>query len=214
MRLHRALRSDWSDIAPQQRTTVQRWAAGSRGVITPGNLVSLAGGVLVVWGLYEISHRQLVTGVTAILVGRLADILDGIVADATQTKSPLGEALDASLDKLLIVLALYVLLHDHLLPLPVGIGMAVHAVYSIGVSSVARAWNVDLHPSRAGKLGALFEWLSVGLYLLSDIFRQQQQSITLTRDIAAISFGLFVVTSVMSSLHYTQHVYFKQTMRS
>ena len=212
MKLHRATRSDWSEVAPVQRNIWQRWAAASHGVITPGNIVSFIGVVLVVSGLYDLEHSQLIGGTAFLLIGRLADILDGLVADYTKTKSPLGEAVDATVDKILIVAALYVLIDKQLIPLLVGAFMAVHAVYAIGVSSVARKIRVDLHPSRAGKLGAFFEWTCVGLYLLGDILNSQHHSTSLTRGVAAICFAAFVVTAVISSLNYTRTAYYKRTM--
>src|SRR5580700_510193 len=155
MKLHRALRSDWSEVAPQQRTLWQRAAACSHGVITPGNFITLIGAVFVIIGLYDLAHAQLITGVALLLIGRMADILDGMVADHTKTKSPLGEAVDAATDKILTIVALYVLLDNQLIPLIVGLVMAVHAVYNILVSTVARRLHVSLHPSSTGKLSAL-----------------------------------------------------------
>jgi phosphatidylglycerophosphate synthase len=214
MKLHRALRSDWSDIAPQQRTLWQRWAAGSHGVITPGNLITIIGAALVIGGLYEIAHNRLISGVSMVIVGRLADVLDGLVADYTKTKSPFGEGLDASIDKVLIIIALFVLLDKHLIPLPVGIAMAIHAAYSAGVTTVASQLHVKLHPSRAGKSGALFEWACVGFYLLVDILKQQQHSITIARAAALLCFGLFIVMSIWSGANYARNIYYKKTMRA
>jgi phosphatidylglycerophosphate synthase len=214
MKLHRAVRSDWSDIAPQERTIFQRWAACSWGIITPGNLTTLIGAALVVGGLYELSQGRLISGTAMIIVGRLADILDGMVADYTKTKSPVGEAVDASIDKVLLILALYVFLSKHLLPLPVGIVMAAHAVYSTAVTSVASRAQVRLHPSRAGKLGALFEWVCVGLYLLADILTQQQHSTTFAHNAALVSFGVFVIAAIWSGINYARNIYYKRTMGS
>jgi len=214
MKLHRATRSDWSEIAPLQRNIWQRTAASTRGVITPGNIVSLIGVILVVRGLYALSHGQLIGGTAALLIGRLADILDGLAAELTKTKSPLGEGVDATVDKILIVAALYVLIDKQLLPLVVGLVMAVHAAYAIGVSSVARKLRVHLHPSRAGKLGALFEWTCVGFYLLSDILKHLQHRISLAHAAAVICFVAFVVAAFISSLNYTRTAYYKRTMHS
>lgn len=214
MKLHRALRSDWSEVAPQQRTLWQRCAAGSHGVITPGNLITLIGAILVLRGLYDLAHAQLITGVAMLLIGRMADILDGMVADYTKTKSPLGEAVDAATDKVLTILALYVLLDKQLMPVIVGSVMALHAVYNIAVSTVARRLHVSLHPSSTGKLSALFEWACVGLYVFGDILKQQHHSNTATNVIALISLGLFIITAAWSSLNYTRSVYYKQTMKS
>lgn len=214
MKLHRAVRSDWSDIPPQQRTIWQRWAAGSRGFITPGNIVSLIGAALVVRGLFYLGEGRLVDGIWTIIIGRFADILDGMVADYTKTKSPLGEIVDASVDKTLLVLALFVLLDKHLLPLLVGIVMAVHAVYNIVVAYIARTLKINLHPSRAGKLCAAIEWVCVGLYLLSDTLRQEQHSTTFIHGVALLSFVIFVIAAIWSSINYTRNVYYKQVMRS
>jgi len=213
MNLHRAVRSDWSDIPPQQRTIWQRWAAGSRGILTPGNIVSLIGAILVIRGLFYLAEGRLVDGIWILLLGRLADIVDGMVADYTKTKSPLGEAMDATVDKILIILSLYVLLDKHLVPFIVGGLMAVHAVYNIGLSTVARKLTVSLHPSRTGKISAVFEWACVGFYLLKDILEQHHSNATLTHDAALLSFALFVITATWSSLNYTRNVYYKQTMR-
>lgn len=214
MKLHRALRSDWSEVPPQQRTVWQRCAASSHGVITPGNLITLIGAILVLRGLYELAHAQLITGIAMLLIGRMADILDGMVADYTKTKSPLGEAVDAATDKVLTILALYVLLDKSLIPIIIGVVMAVHALYNIAVTTVARRLHISLHPSLTGKLSALFEWASVGLYVFCDILEQQQHATTAVRVIALISFGLFIATAAWSSMNYTRSVYYKRVMRA
>lgn len=213
MSLHRAIRSDWSNVAPQQRNFWQRLAAGSRGVITPGNFISLLGAILVVYGLWVLTEHHLREGFELVFVGRMADILDGFVADRTKTKSPLGEAIDASTDKILVVCALVILLDHQLLPLFVGICMAIHAAYVSSISIIARRLRVAIHPSRSGKLCGAFEWLCVGFYLLSDVLKQDQSSTTFAHDAALISFGLFVITACLSAAHYTQNLYYKQAVQ-
>jgi phosphatidylglycerophosphate synthase len=214
MDLHRATRSDWSNIPPQQHNLWQRLAAGSHGIMTPGNIISLLGALSVLRGLFFLSNGQLVDGIWTIFIGRLADILDGMVADYTKTKSPLGEVIDASVDKVIILIALFVLLDQHLLPWPVGLVMAGHALYNIGVSTVARALGVSLHPSQAGKLCAVFEWGAVVFYLFSDFLNQEHHSITLSHGLAVLSFCLFVIVALWSSLNYSRIVYYKQVTRS
>ena len=212
MSLHRAIRSDWSEVPPQKRNIWQRWAAASHGVLTPGNLISIIGAALVIFGLYLLTQDYLISGFATVIVGRLADILDGLLAELTKTKSPLGEGVDASIDKILIVVSLFVLLDRQLIPLLIGIVMAIHAIYMIVLSSISRRVKTFLHPSRSGKLCAVFEWLSVGLFLLYDIFKQQNISTTIVFMFALISFGLFVYSAIWSTLNYTRKVYYKQTM--
>jgi phosphatidylglycerophosphate synthase len=213
MSLHRAIRSDWSDIPPQQRNIWQRWAAASRGVIAPANLVSIAGAVLVLYGLYLLSTEHILRGATYIFVGRMADIFDGYVAEHTKTKSPFGEALDASVDKILIILALVIVFDKHLVPLIVGIGIAIQTVYVTGLAIVARRLSGGLHPSRSGKISTALIWLSTGLFLIVDVLKQRGDSLTFARGAAYSCFGLFLITALWSSVNYTRYVYYKRKMR-
>ena len=130
----------------------------------------------------------------------------GMVADYTKTKSPLGEAIDATVDKILLILALYVVLDKSLVPVAVGVFMAIHATYNIGVSVVAHKLKASLHPSRSGKLSAAIEWVCVGLYLLVDILKQHHHSTTAAHAVAIISLVIFVLAGVVSSVNYTRSV--------
>lgn len=213
MSLHRALRSDWSAVAPQERNIWQRWAAVSHGVFTPGNIISVTGGALVIWGLVLLSRNGLITGSGAIIIGRLCDLLDGLVAEHTKTKSPLGEFVDATIDKILIVLALFVLVNHELIPIAVGTLMFIHAAYMIGLATIARDIKAPLHPSRSGKLATAFEWLSVALYMFAAILKQQNYSSLLTSRLAFISFLLFIFAALWSTRNYTRYIYYKKKMR-
>jgi phosphatidylglycerophosphate synthase len=159
-----------------------------------------------------LAHGQLISGTAIVLIGRLADVFDGMVADYTKTKSPLGEGIDATVDKILLTAALYILIDKSLLPLVVGIVMAVHAVYVTTVSTVGRSWKVNLHPSLTGKLAAVFEWACVGFYLLADIIKGQLHNPGLANAAALLCFGVFIVAAVWSSLNYTRTMYYKRTM--
>ena len=174
----------------------------------------LFGAALVLYGLYDFYNYHLTAGVVLIFFGRIADILDGIVAEYTKTKSPLGEAIDATIDKVLIILALVILINKDLLPLFVGVVMSVHAAYMIVLAAVARFLKTSFHPSSEGKMGATFEWLCIGLYLISDILKQQHHTTTIVHWAAAVSFGLFAIAAVWSGLNYARVVYYKRVMGS
>lgn len=214
MNLHRATRSDWSELSPQERNLWQRLAVASSGVVTPANIVTIIGAGLVLYGLLLLYRNHLTVGIILVLLGRLADILDGMVAEATKTKSPLGEALDATIDKILIILSLWVLLDRHLLPAVVIWVMLVHAVYVIAVSYISRQLKTYLHPSLSGKLGAVFQWACVGAYLLVDILKQHSTSSTVPLYVGRLCFILFVVLAVWSSYTYTKYVYYRNEVKS
>src|SRR6478609_9535796 len=107
MKLHRVTgKADWENVALGERTFFQKIASYSSGVLTPANIVSLLGLSMVVFGLVLLLQGQSWAGVALLVIGRLLDIVDGAVAEATGTKSPLGEIVDASFDKLSTVLTI------------------------------------------------------------------------------------------------------------
>ncbi|MFI5271250.1 MAG: CDP-alcohol phosphatidyltransferase family protein, partial [Candidatus Saccharimonadales bacterium] len=194
MDLHRSLRSDWSNITPQERNIWQRLAAASYGVFTPGNVISVIGGITVIWGLYLFYRNQLIEGCGAIVIGRLCDLLDGLVAEHTKTKSPFGEFVDATIDKILIVLALFVLVNLSLIPLLVGTVLFIHSCYMIGIASVARIKRIRIHPSASGKYATAFAWVCVSLYVLEKIIKNADGSSKYITFAAEVCFVGFIFT--------------------
>ena len=110
MQLHHSSgRPDWEATRPTERNSWQRLAARSHGWLAPANGLTLVGFGLVLGGSGYIFAHAYWWGLMLMLGGRLLDIADGWVAERTGTKSPLGEALDAGLDKVGGILALAVL---------------------------------------------------------------------------------------------------------
>lgn len=99
-------------------------------------------------------------------MGRLADVLDGFVANKTSTKSSIGEAVDATSDKAVLLAAIIVLWHlqaiSHTLLL---LTLVLHACIGM-VGMYARARNIEIHPSRTGKYGTVVLWCGLTLALL------------------------------------------------
>jgi len=210
MSLHRAIEADWDGLSPRQLNFWQRLAVKTSGAVTPGNIVTLIGGLIVFGGLYDIYHGHFMTGIIIVLVGRGADVLDGVVAEATATKSPTGEAFDATMDKILIALAIIVLLGKQLLPLIVGLVMLLQAGYNSVLSLIAkyRPYVIKLHPSFSGKLSAFFEWLCVGLYVLTAQTASHGQSKNrIALIFAGLSFVVFCILAGMSSIDYSRQFY-------
>jgi phosphatidylglycerophosphate synthase len=131
MKLHRASGNDWDDIAPEERNIWQRTASSTNGLVSPSNVITIVGGVLVTAGLVLLARHEIVwLAVTLIMIGRAADLADGLVADKTGTKSTVGEAMDATVDKLELVAAVVVIWLASLIPAFVFVILVVHAVYN------------------------------------------------------------------------------------
>jgi phosphatidylglycerophosphate synthase len=168
MDLHRVgKRPDWELIAPDKRNVWQRLAASTKGIITPANVTSVAGAALVGLGLWRICFDDITWGLILITIGRTADILDGAVAQATGTKSNVGEALDASIDKITVIAALGIFIGTGIVPLVAAAFIAVRNSANISLSLLAKAHKKILHPSRAGKLAGGLEWVSLLFFVLA-----------------------------------------------
>ena len=168
MNLHRTdVHPDWHAVSPARRNVWQRIAAARPGILTPGNVITLIGLTLVIVGLGALLHQHYWVAGWLVLAGRLCDLLDGWAADATGTKSPLGEIVDATVDKLETGAAFVVLLLSQLLSWwIVGLLLVVQVIIAI-ISLVARRQKIALHPSRRGKVAMALVWvLIVGLVVL------------------------------------------------
>jgi phosphatidylglycerophosphate synthase len=167
MNLHRAeKKSDWESIIPTERSAIQKIAAKSKGIATPGNLVSLAGLLLTHSGLKDIKNSEYSFGTAKIALGRALDVVDGYVADKTKTKSSVGEAVDAGVDKLLIADALYTLRQKDVIPSAVIVTFGIQNAVNTVATGVAKVRGIEIHSSREGKLTTAMQWAAIGGYCL------------------------------------------------
>jgi len=165
MKLHYAgSNADWDAIAPADRTFLQRLAAYSHGVLTLGNGISAIGLSLVVFGLFIMSSGDLWWGLGYLFVGRLADILDGTIAERTGTKGPVGEVVDASFDKIAAVVVLVCFVYHGWLPVVPLVCVALQVLASSVLAFAARVRRVELHVSAKGKIAAIFTWAVLLLF--------------------------------------------------
>jgi cardiolipin synthase len=168
MNLHQAsTRPDWVNTPKVKYNYWQRLAVATRGILTPANVISFGGLCVALFGLWLVTAGAIWQGTALVCVGRLADILDGVVADRTQTKSPLGEALDASFDKICSLAALVVFAAEGILPVWVALLIAVQNVTNVCIALIARTRRITLHPVRLGKLSVASFWASVALFVIA-----------------------------------------------
>lgn len=206
MKMHRAgKRGEWEDVKPADRSAWQRLAARTDGYVTPANVVSVAGIVLVVIGLETFADGNFWRGIVLLAVGRFADLLDGAIAERTHTKGPKGEALDAGLDKLAAVAALVLFAAHGQLPI---IPAVLIALESVGVSTIVAIGlrrGVTVHPGASGKLATFAAW---GVLLSFPVaWFAARNTMHITRIVALcvgnlslIAFVIFAVLTVRSYL--------------
>jgi len=160
MQLHRTTgKPDWADVPADKRNVWQRLAAASGGVATPSNAITVVGIAIVVYGLFALADKHYWLSLGAIVLGRIFDLADGIVANATGTKSPLGEIMDASADKLTVLGVVIAFWAAHLVPVWLLL-VIVLPHFLISLLSVAAYFRQKpLHPSRFGKYNMAAIWV-------------------------------------------------------
>lgn len=189
----------------------QKLAVWSKGLLTPGNLASLAGGISALYGLWIIVDGQTVEGLAFLAAGRIADVADGLIAESTKTKSPIGETVDASIDKVVVGATLLVLGAISLVPWIIIVIAALQNIANVIISVVAKLRDKVIHPSRIGKVSAAFIWTTMILYPLGDFLKQEGHSASggLIVVLAIVSFFIYVVMGLQASLGYGLVIYKK-----
>lgn len=168
MNLHRTSgKPDWEEVAPTSRTIFQKVAAATHGVVAPANIVTIIGLVLVCIGLVALLNQSYWTGLGLLVIGRLLDVVDGIVAEATQTKSPLGEIFDAASDKIGTLLTIVVLFVAAISYWWVIIALLVPQVIIPLVIFYKKQKGISVHPTRIGKLSMAAAWAGIAGLLVA-----------------------------------------------
>ena len=152
---------DWASVPGAERNFWQQLAARTGGAVTPANLVSVLGGLVGVAGLVMVAGGTPEMGVFFLFLGRLADIADGAVAQATHTKSPIGEAVDATIDKLMCGGVLLIFALEDWMPLWIVLLLAVHTLINSAIGLLNNAHRLGIHPTRTGKIGATLVWMAL-----------------------------------------------------
>lgn len=204
MKLHRVgKKADWDKLKSRNRNNWQRLAVRTHGVVTPGNLISVLGFGLVLLGLWHLYYRHLLFGISAIVIGRVLDIVDGMLAHKTGTKSPLGEVVDATIDKIEIAAALPVLISARiLLPWQVGMIFVQHLANAI-FATTAKWRGILMHTSRAGKYATTAQWGAIILYGLAITVHDAGWLLF----IASVVFGVSMVWGLQAARGYAKKAF-------
>lgn len=167
MNLHRTSGApDWANVKAADRNIFQKMAAATKGIASPANIITVIGLGIVVYGLVAILQQQFWMGLVFLAIGRLLDIVDGLVAEATHTKSPLGELFDAVADKIGTLLTIAVLLIAGVTHWWVIMALIVPQIAITLLILHKKSKGIGVHPTRQGKVSMAVAWVGiVGLLL-------------------------------------------------
>jgi phosphatidylglycerophosphate synthase len=162
---------EWETIQPDEWNEWQIRAHETNGWDTPGNRESLKGLIATTSGLYMLTRRSKLAkllGVGLVGYGRYSDIKDGKKADATGTKSPLGESIDAGIDKVLIGFASASSIYTKAISTVEVTSIGVGQVANVVLTGIAKIRNREIHPGHAGKIGTFGLWAGIGSHSLAN----------------------------------------------
>lgn len=180
MNLHRSSnKPDWESIAPADRTILQTISAKSGGILSPANSITAIGLMMVLGGLVALLQQQFWLGLGLLAIGRLLDIVDGVVAEATKTKSPIGEVFDATVDKIGTVLTIIVMIGTGITHWVVIVALLIPQIAIPLVIFYKKQKRIAVHPTRQGKLSMALAWVGIiGLLVVKAVGDSQLLSIT------------------------------------
>jgi len=168
MNLHRTTgKPDWETIKPSKRNVFQKVAAATNSLVTPPNIITIIGLGIVIYGLIEILNQNYWVGIIALVFGRLLDVVDGALAEATHTKSPTGEIFDAAADKVGTLLTIVALFAANVASWWVIALLLIPQVIIPFVSFYKRRKGIQVHPTRQGKLSMAALWAAIAGLLLT-----------------------------------------------
>jgi phosphatidylglycerophosphate synthase/diacylglycerol kinase family enzyme len=208
--LHRVgKRPDWQLVPSGQWNSWQRIAARTAGVVTPANVLSVAGIIIVGWGAAYLHQQSFLNGLFLVALGRLADVFDGIVAEVTGTKSPLGEALDAALDKLAILLVLVIFVEQNIIPLPALAAIVTLHVLIALLGVIAKLRKREFHANQYGKLSMAAVWIALIAYGLATLPAGQPAEVA-TATLANVSCLLAILLGILALNSYAVTALYKR----
>lgn len=204
MNLHRSDKTpDWEKEAdyelPKYAKVAQSVARRTNGIVTPGNIISAIGLGLTLSGARDVSKGSNVKGSVKIIVGRSLDIVDGIAADKTKTKSALGEAVDATFDKIGMVATLFALYKSDTVPEDRLTKFALQNTANVVATTLAKRNDIELHPSQHGKVTTALQWVSIGSSVVGSNFEAQEHPVV-SRSIDFIGDSTALVANSLGTL--------------
>lgn len=203
MNLHRAKKADWETINPKDYTTLQRVAAKTTGLVTPANIVTIIGLGIVIYGLAVILHGEYILGLLLLATGRVLDIVDGALAEATKTKSPVGEIFDAAADKAGTIATIVVLLMAQLAPWwVIAVLIAPQLIIPV-IAYYKRRKGIKVHPTRHGKVSMACAWVGIVGLVVVEASGQNMVAVILTYGAIVLStwLGIYAIYQYSNGRH-------------
>lgn len=189
---------DWEYGQKSKRNFWQRLAANTRGLLTPANFLSIAGLLLVIAGSLQLYDGTWASGLTLLVIGRLCDLLDGIVAEATKTKSRLGEIVDTTCDKLAILVFLLVAVLSPNFNMYLIAILIIHQT-CMAIFGLLYGRRYNLHTNRIGKYAMFVAWVAIIIEIVA-----LHSNVSFMTIVAWTATALYAILALLAVRQYIQ----------
>ena len=175
----------------------------AKDIFTVPNLISVTGAALVMHGSEKIDTAE---GLAECAVGRLADVLDGIVARMTGQTSNTGATLDATTDKIVMAKILYEMNKKELVPKyvlgTVAILNSINAA-ATGIANLRSDEKAETRPTKSGKVGLAMETAALVAYAAAELADKRADSPKPAEILRKLGAGAFAA-SLLPAAHATR----------
>ena len=181
----------------------------AKDVLTVPNLISVAGATLAIRGSEKINTAE---GLAECAVGRLADVLDGIVARMTGQTSNTGAALDATTDKIVMAKILYEMNKKGLAPKHVlGTVAVLNSINAAatGIANLRSDEKAETRPTKSGKVGLAMETAALVAYAAAELADKRTDSPKPAKLLRKLGAGAFA-----ASLPFATHATYTYIKRA
>jgi len=181
----------------------------AKDVLTVPNLISVAGATLAIRGSEKINTAE---GLAECAVGRLADVLDGIVARMTGQTSNTGAALDATTDKIVMAKILYEMNKKGLAPKHVlGTVAVLNSINAAatGIANLRSDEKAETRPTKSGKVGLAMETAALVAYAAAELVDKRTDSPKPAKLLRKLGAGAFA-----ASLPFATHATYTYIKRA
>jgi phosphatidylglycerophosphate synthase len=189
---------EW-ELVPSDRWNLdQRIAAATHGVVTLANATTLLGAAITHNGIKDLATNHPVRGTIKIMAGRTADLLDGKIAQWRGTRSAVGAATDAGVDKLLLTDACLMLTRAHILPPHLTTATLIAQTRIMAKNTTIKQHGGEPNPNQHGKHAMFASWTAIGSYCLANVFETRQRptlaktctTVALAAELAATAYSV------------------------
>lgn len=155
------------------------------------------------------SDQHLVIGAAVFGLVFITDQLDGIIARSTNQVTQLGKIMDPLADKIIVVTALMLLIHMHMLPVWIAIVISSRELVVNALRALAQTEGISLPPNWIGKSKAYLEGFGIAFVMLG---KNQRFGGLPWWDLGMILMYLAVATATLSAIQYFIRYYDQQKL--